>query len=456
MRRVGRVGSVSCALALSCCFLVACGESTHTPGTDGGGPAVDAHVAPGVDGGTPTPTGDLPCDVLEVVGTRCQTCHAATPLFGAPMPLVTSAHFHAPAPTMPAEAVHERAMVRIHSTTSPMPPVTAPALSTTELATLDAWLAAGAPMRAAGVTCEEPPPPPPPDELDCEPTHSFRAHASGGATAPYPLGPGSANQYICFTFRSPFTTTQQATAWGPTIDDERVVHHYILYRTQTPQADGGVGPCNMPADATFLMGWAPGGGVSEMPADVGLELSQDGDEWLILQVHYWNAAAIPDVVDASGVEICTTDTPRTHEAGVLTFGSTAIAIPARAMDHSVSGTCSAALTSFLPEPLHVIASGPHMHTLGTSFETVILRGGTTPEMLVRVDPWDFDSQTSYAHDPEVLIRPGDAVRTTCTYANPGSTLVTFGEETEDEMCFNFMMVYPIDILGTAPRYCSDS
>ena len=34
-----------------------------------------------------------------------------------------------------------------------------------------------------------------------------------------------------------------------------------------------------------------------------------------------------------------------------------------------------------------------------------------------------------------------------TYDNPGAQPVFFGEATEDEMCFNFVMVYPVEAIG---------
>ncbi len=428
----------------------------RVPGTDGGTPpGTDGGAPPGTDGGTPPPMTDVPCDVRDLVVTRCHTCHGAAPSFGAPMPLVTHADFHRPAVSMPGEPVYRRVAARIHDDAAPMPQAPNPRLDATELATMDAWIAAGAPMRAAGVTCDAPPPPPPPpDELPCTPTHTFAAHAAGSTTAPYAVSPRGDNQYVCFTWRSPFATTTQATAWGPVIDDDRVVHHWILWRTTTSQADGGVGPCNMPADATFLMGWAPGGENTVMPDDIGLELAVGGTEYLILQVHYWNAAGHTDVMDRSGVQICTTPTPRTHEAGILTLGTTNIDIPARARGYSTTGTCPSFATNLLSEPLHILYSGPHMHQLGTRFRTEIIRGGRTIP-LVSVDPWDFETQVSYPHDAATtMIQRGDELRTTCTYDNPGGTAVSFGERTEDEMCFNFAMVYPIGAIpDRVPRIC---
>jgi hypothetical protein len=64
-----------------------------------------------------------------------------------------------------------------------------------------------------------------------------------------------------------------------------------------------------------------------------------------------------------------------------------------------------------------------------------------------VDPFQFENQQYYPHEPEVLLQPGDALRTRCTYDNPGDQPVFLGEGTEDEMCFNFVMIYPLDLVG---------
>ncbi|GFS24657.1 dopamine beta-hydroxylase [Elysia marginata] len=49
------------------------------------------------------------------------------------------------------------------------------------------------------------------------------------------------------------------------------------------------------------------------------------------------------------------------------------------------------------------------------------------------------------HDPPLEIRPGDEIKTTCTYSSLSSNrYVYFGEGTSDEMCFGFLTVYPRD------------
>jgi hypothetical protein len=207
----------------------------------------------------------------------------------------------------------------------------------------------------------------------------------------------------------------------------------------------------MPNDATFIMGWAPGGQNTVMPADVGMELGGP-DDYYILQMHYWNVTGHTDAFDQSGVAICATETPRAQTAGVLWLGSPRIAIPPRASDYDVENECPSVVTSRLTEPLHLLSSSPHMHEYGSRFITEIRRGGDSgrAETLVELDPWDFNNQTTYPH-PDVVLQPGDSLYTRCTYDNPTDSTVTFGERTEDEMCFNFVTAYPMRALGGVDR-----
>ncbi len=393
--------------------------------------------AGGDGGGTPNPDG-IPCDVAEILNTHCWGCHVEPPKFGAPMSLGSHDEL-----VTHASVIRER----LFDASNPMPPTGA--MSASERATLDAWLAAGA-RAHEGEPCDELPPPEElpigPEFLSCEPSHVFVAHAEGSAQPYHVPEVGADNLYQCFTFKSPFDGTQQATAWAPIVDDERVLHHWILYKTATPQPDGGVMPCNMPGDATFVAGWAPGGQNFELPQNVGLELAGPND-YFILQMHYHNTAKHADSHDASGVALCTTDTPRQNLAGIFTLGSVNISIPPYASGHQAIGECKSWLTSFLPQPVHAIASFPHMHGFGTKFKTEVFRGadGGPKETLVELEQWVFDNQRYYPHDPPFTIYPGDSLRTTCTYDNTTNAPITFGEKTEDEMCFNFVMLYPIDL-----------
>jgi len=284
-----------------------------------------------------------------------------------------------------------------------------------------------------------------PQALDCEVTDTFTAHAPGSAEGFHVPQAGADDLYQCFSFQTPYDVPTQATAYAPIIDDERVVHHWILYRSKSPQyTDGGVFPCdvNLQLNADFVAGWAPGGQNLEMPDDVGLELAEAGD-WFILQVHYNNSAGYDDAIDNSGVAFCAAETPKPNTAGILTVGTVGLNIPPGAVNHDEVGTCGWLATWSWPE-LHVLGGSPHMHELGRAFSTELIRQGNQgSEMITDVPNFSFENQGMYLNEPEVIIQPGDTLRTTCTYDNPTTSNVGFGEGTGDEMCFNFMLVYPI-------------
>jgi hypothetical protein len=388
------------------------------------------------DGDGPPSGGDgLPCDVLDVLASECWMCHSEPPKFGAPMALTSHDDLQRPALSDETRTVADLVLERIHDPDGVMPPTGR--LPDEQLRVLEDWIAAGTPVNETN-DCEEPEMPGgDPGELPCEPSHTFTAHAPAGGGFPVPV---TDDAYMCFTYKSPFPAGAQITAYAPIVDDERVLHHWILYKTPTAQTDGGVGPCSMPFDAQFVAGWAPGGDVAIMPPDVGLETAGP-DEWLILQVHYNNVAGHTDAIDASGVQMCTTNTPRPNLAGVLWLGSVLIGIPPGAEDHPVTGTCD---TSSWTEPFHVMSTSPHMHELGRGFKTIINRAGGGTEILTDVPQFSFADQKDYPYDPPVVINPGDELVSTCWFDNPGGSTVYFGEGTSDEMCFNFTVGYPID------------
>src|SRR5262245_26795932 len=110
------------------------GENNATAGGNASG---GAHSS----GGSSQPPGSrasgLPCDVGAILQKNCQTCHAATPAYGAPMPLVSYAD-------LATNHVADRVKARIHDDNKPMPPSPNPRLSASDMAVIDKWVGAGA------------------------------------------------------------------------------------------------------------------------------------------------------------------------------------------------------------------------------------------------------------------------------------------------------------------------
>jgi hypothetical protein len=427
---------------------------------DGSLPGADADdgLGPITDGGRgSTGSTGLPCEVEEVLISGCRDCHGDPPRWGAPMALLTWEDTQQPSVTDADVPVHEMMKLRLNDATDPMPPSRNDEMTDEEKAILNAWLDEGAPAAAAADTCTPdgdagvpdggggtivPPP------LPCEPDHVFQAFDPANPELGYevPVG-GNGNFYKCFVFAAPFAEGEQGIAWGPIIDDERTIHHWILWESPNSYTDGTVFDCGaLPdTDSVFLAGWAPGGGNMVLPDDVGLKLRPGSS--LLLQVHYWNAGGITGIRDKSGMALCT-DFGRPKEAGVIAVGPMHLSIPPREeKTHSI--TCPGDITRALGG-FEILASNPHAHGLGTRFRTDVVRNeGTasqTVELLTDVNPWDFNDQTSYPQDPAVVVNEGDGIRVTCDYYNDRDTTATWGENTEDEMCFDFLLVSPLPTL----------
>jgi hypothetical protein len=134
------------------------------------------------------------------------------------------------------------------------------------------------------------------------------------------------------------------------------------------------------------------------------------------------------------------------------LGDANIQLPPRSRDVSVKFECPGWVMSGLGE-LNILSSGPHMHQLGTRFLSEVIHADGSREDIGRVDSWDFDNQRSIPLTPSIRLAPGDRLGINCTYDNPSDRPVGFGEGSEDEMCFDFMLVYPIQHLRPEERKC---
>jgi hypothetical protein len=458
MRVSGISNWVSC---VACVLCVGCG--TQTDGRASQQPSVAMVVAPPSavsPAGAQSVAGSPPCEVSAVTQQHCQLCHGSTPLYGAPMSLVTLEDFHRPAKSDQTRLVYQVMSQRIHSPTNVMPPPAQPQLIATEVATLDAWIAAGAPggqqsscapsptststgSGSAGSSATGPqanvtpggapaattmtPATTSNTDLQCSKFTAFGATKS----TPYSV-PTTPNYYNCFNFARPWQGDAQGVTFRSIIDNKQAIHHWIIYGTTANNGDGTSAACNgAHPDGVFLAGWAPGTPDRIMPPDVGMLMPGQG---LQLEIHY-NAPS-DAMTDASGVEICVTKTPRAHVAGVHPLGQEGFATGG---PDGVVGNC----TPNGPFPITILTSDPHMHKTGIRMTTIINRANGTQETLID-KPFDFNSQLLY--DTPATINAGDTLTTTCYYNAP----VTFGQGTMNEMCYNFVLAYPAGALAGGP------
>jgi hypothetical protein len=387
-------------------------------------------------GGDKSPTkpaigSSLWCDALKVFEDKCQSCHGASTAAGAPMSLVTFADTIAPAPVSKGKKVYEAVAVRIHDAKNPMPP--GMPLTAAELAPIDAWIKDGATMDES-VTCEQKDEPGsvaedwPPAGCD----QSYKILAGGGS--PVMVGKG-AEIHPQYTFDAPWGDEDvQAIAFRPITDNTKVLHHWILYD------NGGSG--------TFLSGWAPGQDGTKrkpLPDDVAFFVPK-GPKSLRLDLHYNNLAGTKAELDQSGLEVCVTKQKRANLAATF-MGFAGIPFIAPGQETDIVGTCNVKVT----QPVFLMAESPHAHKLATHMKFEVKSGGKTT--VLHDAAFAFDGQVATPLKELLELKDGDQVITTCHFKNDTNQLVTFGENTGNEMCFNFATYYPMGALscnGQAP------
>jgi Copper type II ascorbate-dependent monooxygenase, C-terminal domain len=386
------------------------------------------------DAGDSAASAKLPCAVQQALQAKCQSCHADPPLYGAYMPLTTQAHFQAAGTGDASKKVFELAKTRINAATGAMPPVTSPQLSSEELAALNAWLDQGAP--ASGTQCGEPPVDAgittdsgaDTSNLDC-----YKLLARGDdLQPPYRVGV-AVDKYMNVRFAAPWQGTAYGVLMRPVIDNEQVIHHWLLFQDAAPGAPTGAVKSNgAHPGGQLVSGWAPGGAPVDLRAsgvDVGLELP--GDTTYTVEFHYNSTDAA--ATDASGVEICVSKTRPANIAALSWLGHDNLATAGDngGPRNTWTGTCA----HKSQQPVHILSVWPHMHLQGRHMKATIKRANGALETL-HDEAFDFNYQVMYPK--RVTLMPGETITTECSYAQP----MSFGQGTSAEMCYLFTMAYP--------------
>ena len=364
----------------------------------------------------------------------CGQCHGETPNFGAPSSLLDHASLIAE-DAMGIRLV-DRIAQRLRDGT--MPPVGMPRVVETEADAIAEWASCGTvDVPPAGGLVSSAPPFLAPDEGPADlPTLDFVADE-------YAVGPDVRDDYHCFVFDADIESDRFVRRFEMVYDETRVLHHVVLLRDPERQAEPGDYDCydgsGMPPGSQYLYAWAPGQAAVQFP-EGGLRISPG--ERFIVQTHYNNGASIPDVRDSSGVRLFLAP-PEGTEYGMIAIGPTDFAIRPR-MRQNTTSRCT------VREESRLFVGMPHMHLLGTAFHQSIERAeSSTREGIIDLSGWSFETQLFY--DLETALHPGDVITTRCTFENTTSETVTSGEDTNDEMCFDFAYVTP----PPADRYCDE-
>ena len=405
------------ALASSACSpLVAKGIDAGLG--DAGGP-VGATVLP--DGGMAT----WYRDVLPVAQTRCQGCHNTGGI--APFSMDSYASVKSWSVQMAADVVSRKMPPWMASDTCGMSYVDSRRMSQTEIDVFTAWVANHA---AEGNPADAP--------AAVQPQTLPWVDTTIAPVASYTPDANGTDDYHCFMLDLNLASAQSVIGYDIAPGQRAEVHHVILFAVDkaaaitADQLEGGEGwTCfggpDVKGEVEMIGGWAPGTSLVQYPAGTGIPIAPG--KVLAMQIHY-NTRSGVRTADSTTVKLQYAKTAVTP-AQLIGIGDETFSIPPNKM-----GYTPVTHPKKFPNTLGYDAKAwgvlPHMHTKGKRI-TVIGPTGC----YVDVPQWDFHWQQQYFFSTPQVVKQNEIVTLSCTWDNPTTGYVTFGETTEDEMCLAF-------------------
>jgi hypothetical protein len=273
-----------------------------------------------------------------------------------------------------------------------------------------------------------------------------RVDQSLAMTQPY-TPRANADDYRCFLLDPANTNVRQITGYDIAPGVRAEVHHVIVYivnRNAAQQRDAQdatpgwecFGAAGIPNEGA-VGAWAPGMPSVVYPEGTGIPL-QTGRA-LAMQIHYNTFNRVPQP-DTTQLKLMlapqgTTLTP----AYVLPLVGNGFTIPSMAQGYSFSKDFpNTVRIGSVGIPIKVWGLTPHMHTKGTRVRMT----GPNNTCLIDIPRWDFDWQQTYFRPQPFTLDPGQSISMRCTWDNPTTRSITWGEGTDDEMCFAFMYATP--------------
>ena len=176
-----------------------------------------------------------------------------------------------------------------------------------------------------------------------------------------------------------------------------------------------------------------------------------------MEIHLDNPNLHENVKVNSGIKLYYAEKKlRKYDAGCLVLGDGAVTfpdIPARKPRNHYESTCPAACTERFRGDIYVFSSFLHMHSFGKEMWTTKYRNDDkkNKEVVNYKEFWNFGFQNTV--EVNYTISKGDSLSTHCVYdTSKSKEKVTFGLESEQEMCMDFVFYYPKENAGLACGY----
>ena len=95
-----------------------------------------------------------------------------------------------------------------------------------------------------------------------------------------------------------------------------------------------------------------------------------------------------------------------------------------------------------PSEVNVTGLLPHAHFLGQTLTYAQYRNGKFLRWLAKDDVYSYNNPLTKEFNPPIVIKPGDELRTNCTFLSNRNQWTYFGDGTFEEMCLGYVYYYP--------------
>jgi len=406
-------------------------------------------------------------DVLPILQERCQSCHRPGEV--GPFSLMTYKH-----------AVNWAADIKEYTQNRQMPPFKVAEslplhndrrMSAKEIATLAAWVDGGTPIGD--------PKQAPPEKKFVEGWQLGKPDIILTPDDNFVLGPNGNDVFRCFVMPTNLTEDVYVRAVEVRPANPRIVHHSLLFIDTTGQgrkleqsaqnaakkasekkdAEHGKSEAKLDIGPGYtvsmgvgfvpqggLLGWAPGQMPRYLPENSGILLPKNSD--VVMQIHYHrNGRAEKDRTQV-GLYISKKPADRNYAGGVIAGRSDSgilngrfFIIPAGKENYQLKGD------TWATKDFTLYSVMPHMHMVGKSIKVTLTPPEGEEQTLVAIPQWDYNWQESYFFKEPIAVKAGTKLHVEAIYDNSAKNpmnpsnpprMVTFGEQTFNEMCFVFL------------------
>ena len=207
--------------------------------------------------------------------------------------------------------------------------------------------------------------------------------------------------------------------------------HHTVVTVQDPDGPDETFSCS-PGTLSDIMVFTSGVGSDPVHFPDGVAMKIPAGKQVLLNLHLFNTSNEP-LSNVSGTQIKVVDPALVEDEAEVVFAGTMAILLAPNSAGSASGSCT------FKQDATLLSVWPHMHQYGTHMKVV--HESSAGAVTLHDAAFNFNEQLNVPLD-SVAITANESITVDCSYQNTSADVVTFGDSSEQEMCFAGLYRFP--------------